>query len=780
MKKRDILHLISLLTISVVMSCAGVDESNHQSTVINVVAGYQENDPDTKTMFADGGAVIWTAGDMIKVVADDVCMTSSECTDDAMSYDFTVNGWPADKEPLYAVYCGDYSPRYDDGLYLWLDDAQEVRCENSLHANVAVGILTKKDDGAYKTQMKNACAVLRFRFAKYDDIRSVVIDDLNGNPLAGEFRVDAKENPLVNKVLDPKESVSISGAFQKGKYYCACILPGEHLFRITLIRQNGERLQVSLSEPARIERNQYVPIYDIDNFAKTVLDGVENEGFKENTNSLLLGEYIDFSRVGYHWGEEEPLYVPVGTTLEPSSGDRTSDIQNAIDNTSSGHAVLLKEGTYNVSGQLVMKSGVVLRGEGEGKTVIVATGTSRYVDPDADSKEDRVLISIGNVINNKDVENDCISPSRIITDAAVGQMYVEVADPSNFKAGDKVVVCRPGTDAWISALKMDEIPQNDAGSVIQWNEKNYDAKYTMYWSRRVVRVSGSMIYLDNPLVMELTDDYGEENRGILYKEKGNVARVSECGIENMTLRSEYAFKEYDIYANHVDEDHCWTAIQVNAAEHCWIRNVTALHFGYCMVNLWYGARYITVSDCSSKDPVSELKGSRRYAFHNYKGEMCLFTGCTADKDRHGCVTGVRTPGPNVYHDCHMTNSFSDMGPHQKWATGILYDGCTTDGLLAVQDRDNYGTGQGWSGVNFVLWNCEAASIVCQSPWVSGHNWCVGCIGEKSPSSREYGLYGQRPDGIWKSHGTKVSPQSMYEYQLRHRSQNGIMLKNKLL
>ena len=55
--------------------------------------------------------------------------------------------------------------------------------------------------------------------------------------------------------------------------------------------------------------------------------------------------------------------------------------------------MLLKEGTYNVSGQLVMKSGVVLRGEGEGKTVIVATGTSRYVDPDADSKEDRVLIS---------------------------------------------------------------------------------------------------------------------------------------------------------------------------------------------------------------------------------------------------------------------------------------------------------------------------------------------------------------------------------------------------
>ena len=115
MEKHDILHLISFLALSVVMSCAGVDESNHQSTVINVVAGYQENDPDTKTLFADGGAVLWTAGDVIKVLADDVCMTSSECTDDAMSYDFMVNAWPADKEPLYAtmtVYiCGWMMPR---------------------------------------------------------------------------------------------------------------------------------------------------------------------------------------------------------------------------------------------------------------------------------------------------------------------------------------------------------------------------------------------------------------------------------------------------------------------------------------------------------------------------------------------------------------------------------------------------------------------------------------------------------------------------------------------
>ena len=230
----------------------------------------------------------------------------------------------------------------------------------------------------------------------------------------------------------------------------------------------------------------------------------------------------------------------------------------------------------------------------------------------------------------------------------------------------------------------------------------------------------------------------------------------------------------DALGNHIDEDHCWSAIFVKAAEHCWVRNVSVENFGYCAVNLRTGARYITVSDCASRHPVSELTGSRRYAYHISGGECSLVKNCLAEDDRHGFVTASKVPGPNVFLSCKMVRPNSDVGPHQRWATGVLYDNQYVEGLLAVQDGCNNGSGHGWRGSNFILWNCTAMTLVCQNPWVTGRNWCVGCIGEKNPGRRK-----DRPDGEWRSHGAPVSPQSLYEWQLQNRLDEGNRLTNLL-
>jgi hypothetical protein len=37
------------------------------------------------------------------------------------------------------------------------------------------------------------------------------------------------------------------------------------------------------------------------------------------------------------------------------------------------------------------------------------------------------------------------------------------------------------------------------------------------------------------------------------------------------------------------------------------------------------------------------------------------------------VTGSRVSGPNVYYNSLAENSLAGDGPHQRWATGILYD-----------------------------------------------------------------------------------------------------------
>jgi hypothetical protein len=57
--------------------------------------------------------------------------------------------------------------------------------------------------------------------------------------------------------------------------------------------------------------------------------------------------------------------------------------------------------------------------------------------------------------------------------------------------------------------------------------------------------------------------------------------------------------------------------------------------------------------------------------------------------------------------------------------GTLYDQIRTDNELNVQDRGNWGSGHGWAGVTQVIWNCQAKTIVCQDPWISGRNYLIG-------------------------------------------------------
>ena len=440
----------------------------------------------------------------------------------------------------------------------------------------------------------------------------------------------------------------------------------------------------------------------------------------------------DFSHVGYHWGEEDPVTPATVKSIMAPSGDATDLIQKAID-ACSGGTILLGPGTFNVSGTIRLnKSGVVLRGSGEGKTVITATGSTQ-----------RNLIVLG---GKGDRQLDWDSAVDIAEDyVPVGRYYVDVTDASSFSKGDDVVIYRPATEEWIHDLKMDEIPMASDGGTVQWEP----SAFNLYYERKVMKVEGNRIWFENPTVMVFETKYG----GAKVMKYSFPGRIHESGVENMTLFS-------STNGDPEDEAHGWTAVQIVKAEHCWVRNVTSKRFGYCCVDMGSGAKNITVSNCTSLEPVSQITGSRRYAFHISGGQLCLVRNCLCDHDRHQYVTGARVCGPNVFIDSKATNTHSDAGPHHRWASGALYDNIVTDGALDVQDRGNFGTGHGWTGVNFVLWNCEASTIVCQRPWVTGTNWCIGCKGKKSPGSK----YKDRPYGEWISHNSPVEPKSLYKAQ----------------
>ena len=454
----------------------------------------------------------------------------------------------------------------------------------------------------------------------------------------------------------------------------------------------------------------------------------------------------DFSRVGYYSGDKTIPDVTVVKTIEPAAeGTSEGIIQSAIDEVSQRTAgkdgfrgtILLKKGTYKIPENIrIETSGIVLRGEGDN-----SNGT-RLV---AMSKKQVSLINVAGKGNITEIKNTRVK----ITDeyVPVGSFSFTVSSSVGFSKGDKIIVFRPGTEQWIKDLKMDQI--EDRGGTKQWQAKEYDLQF----ERVITKIEVNKIFIDNPVVLAMETKYGG---GEIYKYSFD-GRISHVGIENIYCESEF---ESD-----TAENHAWNAITFNRIEQAWIRNVTAKYFGFSCVNLESLAKNISVLNSNCFDHKSVITGSRRYSFNN-NGQLNLFMNCHATDGRHDYVTGARTNGPNVFYNCTAAKTHADIGPHHRWSSGTLYDNITTDGEINIQDRGNWGSGHGWSGVTQVAWNCTVKRAAIQSPWTSGKNYAIGLKGEKYD-----GRLKGRPDAEWEGQNQSgLHPASLYIAQLKARQQ----------
>ena len=113
--------------------------------------------------------------------------------------------------------------------------------------------------------------------------------------------------------------------------------------------------------------------------------GYDSNGMLTYVSDARGNKIPDFSYVGYHHSDKEIPNVPVCKTIYAIEGDNLNHIQNAIDELGTLQpdangfrgALLLKSGTYNISGVLkIKKSGIVFRGEGK-STTLIATKKSK-------------------------------------------------------------------------------------------------------------------------------------------------------------------------------------------------------------------------------------------------------------------------------------------------------------------------------------------------------------------------------------------------------------------
>jgi hypothetical protein len=119
------------------------------------------------------------------------------------------------------------------------------------------------------------------------------------------------------------------------------------------------------------------------------------------------------------------------------------------------------------------------------------------------------------------------------------------------------------------------------------------------------------------------------------------------------------------------------AITIENAENIWVRRMQFRHFAGSAVYALASTKKLTVEDCISLDPVSEIGGQRRYTFFT-KGQQTLFQRLYSEHGYHDFAVGYLAAGPNAFVQCQAVEPFSFSGGIDSWASGVLFDNADID------------------------------------------------------------------------------------------------------
>lgn len=406
---------------------------------------------------------------------------------------------------------------------------------------------------------------------------------------------------------------------------------------------------------------------------------------------------IDFSYAGYEAGKPLPKVAAV-LAVRPSGSDDTALIQGALDRVAAmpmgkdgfRGAVLLSGGQFHVKGQIHLSaSGVVLRGAGTGAqgSTILAEGLDR-----------RSLIVVGAA------KDPALGPSiEVSYDVPAGGQTLQLKSVAGLAPGDHVVVRRPSTNAWFTAIGMTGLPGTFANQRLDWKPGSHD----LVWDRTItaVRPQSGEIDLDAPITTALEEKYGG----------GTVARVADdagpqhIGIEDLVLSSSYDA------ANPKDENHSWIAVLIDHAQDAWVRNVTARHFAASAVRVNLRGRRVTIEDCRNEAPIAEEGGYRRQSFL-VQGQQVLVYRCSSEAGMNDFASGLLAGGPNVFLDCEAKGSLGASGSFEGWSSGVLYENVhLPDARLQLLLDFSRAQGAGWTAANSLIWNANARQVDALGP-----------------------------------------------------------------
>ena len=443
---------------------------------------------------------------------------------------------------------------------------------------------------------------------------------------------------------------------------------------------------------------------------------------------------MDYSTCGYHASERAIPDTKATWLIDSREGDCSNLIQQAIDEIArrkpdaDGHrgTLLLGEGTFHLDSPLrIAASGIVVKGMGRTKTILVKHGADRGAVIYIEGSAARLWGS---------------DTLRTTSGATAGATTLTVSGPTaQFSPGDRVSIVRPCTRDWIEHLKMEDF----GGGLDYTGWKPTDIDIT--WDRTVTAVGAGTITIDAPITTTLTSTWG----AFVVASK-HPGELTECGIEDLAIEAETCTW------NPKDEDHCWDGIFADNVRDSWVRRVSFRHLAGSAVNLQKSTSRITVEDCIATDPVSETGGWRRCVFLT-RGQQTLFQRCISRQGIHDFAAGFCAAGPNAFVQCEGEESLGFSGSIGSWAAGLLFDIVNIDGNdLRYANLEQFQFGTGWNTANSMFWQCTASTIECYSPDTDNRSSAHGCWGTLTGN------------GEWTSSNDHVSPRSLFYDQLERR------------
>ncbi len=474
---------------------------------------------------------------------------------------------------------------------------------------------------------------------------------------------------------------------------------------------------------------------------------------ESNADNLM----IDYSNCGYKGGGVKIPAPAVTITLYPQLGDNQQQIQSAInyvselqpDENGIRGVILLKAGVYHLAEKLnsyndaltIETSGVILRGEGQGAdgTIIHTHFEEKHQAIGVRSTDPSFKTSFKTRITNEYVG------------AGVKEFEVENAD--DYEVGDRIQVRFTPNQTWLA-----DIYANDY--LNSGDEEWTTSTYTINFERYITGIFSDIIEIHSPIILPMQEKYGG---GEVHKINFDLGeRIQNTGVENLRIVGTGITQTCAAD----NPNRLKTAVHFDHVENSWLRAVTVLHTSNSLFKTW-NSHYITIEDCASIEPLGPKRAGYRYTFyydaasgHNLCQRTYTYDG------RHDYVLGPRIPGPNVFLDGYSLKG-GTQGPHQRWATGTLFDNLKLESLIALEHRGSSGSGHGWAGIQSTIWNNEAPSIICDAP--KGYmNYAIGNIANEVQSQYISNSRTGVHRGYFDSHGSHVQPRSLYLQQLEDR------------